>query len=117
MNAKQRLVVVVGFVVILGMGLYPPWRLTITQPVSISPSNPVEEEWAIEVGGGYAWLTYQPWMIPEVERRRSEGCGVQVIRVDTSLLLCQWFLVSAVTVIFVIFLGDRPPCSADKQDE
>jgi hypothetical protein len=117
MNKKQRTMVVCGYVVILLMGLYPPWRLTITQPEPASPRTPIPAEWAIEVDGGYACLTYQPWTIPEARRRRSEGVAVQDIRVDKSLLLVQWFLVAATTGVIVMFLEDRGRSPADKPDE
>ena len=37
-------------------------------------------------------------------------------RVDSSLLLVQWFLVSAVIGIIVMYLGDRPQAPDEKPD-
>jgi hypothetical protein len=101
MNAKQRLVIVVGFLVILLLGLFPPWLLA-----DEFPGNP----W-----GAYdSCFALRTVFAPRVV---SYGYFAQHWRVDTSLLLIEWFLVSAVTGIIVVFLGDRPRRPAREGDE
>ena len=79
-HSRQSRVILCGFVVILLMGLFPPWMAT----------GSMRSE-------GYRFLfVYHPW----------ERIGE---RVDTSFLLCQWFLVLAVTGIIVMCLGGSSP--------
>jgi hypothetical protein len=101
MNNKQRCVVVSGFIVILLLGLFPPW-LEADQ----HPGNP---------RGVYEFY----FELRTVFAPRLVRCGYfdQHWRVDTSLLLVEWFLVSAVTGIMVVFLGDRPQRLAQERDK
>ncbi len=117
MNDKQRRVILCGFVVILLMGIFPPWKMYVANPIyggeSLSPIG----KWAFEDDAGYAWLFTRPSQIPEVRQHNaSDETIIRGVRVDTSLLLCQWFLVSAITGIIVMFSGDRPRVPTDKPD-
>ena len=101
MNNKQRCVVVLGFVVILLLGLFPPWLLADQYP-----GNPRGVfEFCFELRTVFA------------PRLVSFGYFDQHWRVDTSLLLVEWFLVSAVTGIIVVFLGDHPQRPDQKRDK
>jgi hypothetical protein len=101
MNNKQRCVVVLGFIVILLLGLFPPWLLADQYP-----GNPRSVyEFRFELRTVFA---------PRLVRLDQFD---QHWRVDTSLLLVEWFLVSAVTGIIVVFLGDHPQIPAQKLDK
>ena len=83
MNTKQRRVILLGFAVILLMGLFPPW------------------ESAADVRGfrGYGFLFPGFLFSGHVWWSNTVACP---------LLLVQWFLVSCVTGIVVMFLGECP---------
>ena len=101
MNNKQRCVVVLGFIVILLLGLFPPWLLVQEG----SGNQRSVYEFSFELRTVFA---------PRLERGSSFD---QHWRVDTSLLLVEWFLVSAVTGIMVVFLGDHPQRLAQERDK
>ncbi len=112
MNNKQRRVILCGFIVILLMGIFPPW--TKAQLAVVLPWHPLDSTstYGYDVHDGYKWLgTSRTKTLPSFVDRKIYR------RVDCSLLLVQWFLVSAVTGIFVMFLGDRPQSPVDKPEE
>jgi hypothetical protein len=100
MNNKQRWVVVLGFIVVLVLGSFPPWLLSEKFP----GNQRSVYEFCFELRTVFA--------------PRLVNCGYfdQHWRVDTSLLLVEWFLVSAVTGVIVVFLGDHPQRPAQKCD-
>ena len=100
MNTKQRRVILLGFVVILLMGMFPPITVTVR----------ASREWTLDTHAGYGVLFLAN---PTVGNGGPEAVG---FRANTSLLLCQWFLVSAVTGIIVMYSGDRRQTSTDKSD-
>ncbi len=106
MNNQQRCVILCGFVVILFLGLIPP-RLVHDprQPTGCERSvvNSIFETHTI----GFQRTVFSPRTFP----------GGNVWRVNASLLLVQWFLVSTVTGIIVMYLGDRRKSPANKPDE
>jgi len=127
MNRKQRWVILLGFVVIVLMGFYPPWLKTsrlnrdgmlcpvVTDDgVSFEECEPEKRFVTVERFAGHKFL-----LLPRMqyfarweEEPADEGGEFSYYdyfprRVDCSLLLVQWFLVSAVTGIIVMFLGDR----------
>jgi len=138
MNGKQRCVIVLGFVVVLVMGLFPPWLMTseaclgyppwsvITgDPDSVSDDNVVGTRCvSYQRHAGYR-LLFLPRKSFVSSTTAYDGTktlvgrasGYHPCRVDTALLLIQWFLVSAVTGVIVMFLGDRRERLADKSDE
>ena len=119
MNGRQRCAVMLGFVVILLIGLYPRWTITyvwkgepVKLPMAQGGASVVGPPYAysFEYGVGHKWLPQYArwWRLGEarwVEETDDEA--EHYYRIDTSLLLVQWFLVSAVTGILVMFLGHR----------
>ena len=101
MNKKQRYLVVLGFIVILVLGLFPPWLL-------------VQEGSGIQRSVYNLSFELRTVFAPRLERGSNFD---QHWRVDTSLLLVEWFLVSAVTGIIVVFLGDHPQRPTQKRDK
>lgn len=118
MSKKQRCTVLVGFVVVLLMGLFPPWLCTTVTPLDEPPWRvtvpPGKETPAHlhpgsithEQHAGYRFL-----ISSRQEYAGSAGGESWSItyyiprRVDTSLLLVQWFLVAGITGITVMFLS------------
>ena len=94
MNTKQRRVILIGFVVIVLMGLFPPWLRT-------NVDVHAQSAYAREEHDGYA-LVFMSRLV------RHHSGGGHYRRVDCSLLLCQWFLVAAVTGLQVMSLADKP---------
>ena len=79
MNGRQRFVIVLGFVVILLMGLFPPWTANLVNPTFSTPMKPEYGKWAVvDWDAGYHWLFSTP---PEVKRLKSKGTMVQVVQV------------------------------------
>ncbi len=131
MNSTQRRVILLGFVVILVMGLFPPWLKTsvtsLDSPPWITKTGNVQAIESIEFGKGDIALEqhagYKFLFLPRIEYAGGGGGDDYSFsfyhprRVDCSLLLCQWFLVSAVTGIIVMYLGDRRKSPANKPDE
>ena len=138
MNTRQRRVILLGFVVILLMGLFPPW-------LDVSVDSLEHPPWLImnhgelppEYAGSFGYVTFERYAGHKrlfLPRKRDAGGGggfpvendgagapdsysysnYLPRRIDTSLLLVQWFLVSSVTGIIVMYLGDRPQKPADK---
>jgi hypothetical protein len=103
MNNWQRCVIVLGFIVILLLGLFPPWLIQSQPTGSERPQvnailRPLDPNRPVTV----------------FSQRGGEWGGR---RVNASLLLIQWFLVSAVTGIVVVFLEDRRRGHASRPDE
>ncbi len=105
MNSTQRRVILLGFVVILVMGLFPPWRKTLLEHPQTGSVNLTY----MRTGEFYSYEMHDGYKLLSQPRHEEDHGGLNTFhqRVDTSLLLCQWFLVSAVTGIIVMFLGDR----------
>ena len=119
MNGKQRCAVMLGFAVILLMALYPPWTITYVwkgPPVKLpmdrgggSVAGPAYA-YSFEYGVGHKWLPQYTrwWRLGEARWvKETDDEAEHYYQINTSLLLVQWFLVSAVTGIIVMFLGDR----------
>jgi hypothetical protein len=107
MNNRQRCVVLAGFIVIVLMGLYPPWRVTLVNG-GLDSNSP---KYAFSVPAGYDVIIDHPQKA--MEYFQSKGSQCVEWEVDKSLLLVQWFLVSAVTGIVVMFLESRPKCPSN----
>lgn len=78
LNDKQRKIVIVGVVLFVLMGLFPPWTYTLDLQ-SIHREKPA----------GYA-LIVSP---PEPER----GSPAFGVTIDISRLIVQWFVLAAAT--------------------
>ena len=68
-NTRQRVVIVVGLLVLVLMGLFPPWEHVVTEGSSV---------WSRDAG-------YHPLVSPPAPLTD----GVQQVRVDVSRLLIQ----------------------------
>jgi len=107
MNNKQRCVILCGFLVILLIGLFPPW-LVPSRPHG--PTGPLA--WEPE-----EYNTYRIWgRSPRIVFSRPDEGGYY-FRVNNLRLLVEWFLVSWITGVVVTFLGDRPQRPAQKPDD
>lgn len=128
MNTKQRRVILCGFVVILLMGLFPPWLMTseaclgyppwqvITgDPDSVSGNNVVGTRCiSYQRHDGYKLLflprkgfVSSTTAFDGKKALLGRASGYNPCRVDTSLLLVQWFLVAATTGVIVLFLEPK----------
>ena len=80
-NGKQRKIVIVGVVLFILMGLIPPWAYTVEKP-SLHSEYPAE----------YAFI-FSP---PEPEST-SYGDDAYGVKIDTSRLFIQFFVLAAAT--------------------
>jgi len=78
LNDKQRKIVIVGVVLFVLMGLFPPWTYTLDAP-SVHREKPA----------GYALIISPPG--PE---KHAPAYGV---RIDISRLIVQWLVLAAAT--------------------
>jgi hypothetical protein len=123
-------VVLCGFVVVLLTGLYPPWTITyvsfgervqlpLPQPSGGSVVGP-GYAYSHEYGVGHKCFFQYPrwWNIGHPHWvAETDGEAEHYYEINASLLLAQWFLVSAVTGIIVMYLGDRRRSPANKPRE
>lgn len=86
MNNKQRIVIAIGVVIILIMGLFPPWVATLDRNHREYP-------------GDYG-LIFSPPDVTDVE----SGYGVHL---DISRLIVQWVTVILVVAGIVLILRDK----------
>ena len=82
MNKKQKAVILIGVVIILVMGIFPPWIYVYHRAVSMSGKG---VDIFSEKSAGYV-LVFKP---PPPEKE-SEPYG---IRLDSNRLLAQWAMV------------------------
>ena len=78
MNDRQKSVLIVAAIVVLGMLLYPPFHIIWTE--------------GRVIGSGYRWIFNPP----------------EYATVDTGLLLTQWIAVLIVGAIAYLFFKDSP---------
>lgn len=90
MNKNQKKVIIAGLVVIVLMGLFPPWIHTITD-------NPLK----IERAGNYGFLLSPP---PPGRNFPFLNENIWGVRLDVSRLLIQWILVVVIVGGLVVFL-------------
>ena len=93
MNLAQRIVLIISFLAVLGMALFPPWKRIYNYPAEyikdISPyMNPHNEQSA-----GYHLIL----------RDQSPGNPYAILRIDTTRLGVQFIAVLVLTgLLFVI---------------
>jgi len=88
MNKKQKIVILAGFLIIVIMGLFPPWNHKIY----------ITTKRYIETYAGYG-LIFSP---PSTE----EG-EFWIARIDVVRLLFQWILVGIITIGLAIIFKDE----------
>ena len=85
MNSRQKTALWIGIIIIVIMGIYPPWEYTFGK----------EYVPKITLPGGY-WPIYGP--------PKPEGAGTEI---DFSRLLIQWIMVALVTGGTIVTLKDK----------
>ncbi len=88
MSQKQKIVLWTGIIVIVAMGIFPPWLYTQARYVEV------------QTNAGHHFLLNPPLPQDRV------GYG---IRLDTSRLFVQWVIVAVVTVGLIISFQDKKP--------
>jgi len=88
MNNKQRRVILVGFLIIVIMGLFPPWNHKIY----------ITTKRYIETYAGYG-LIFSPPSTREGE--------FWIARIDAIRLLFQWILVAIITIGLAVIFKDE----------
>lgn len=94
MNRRQKAAILLGVVLVVSMGLYPPWIYTFDV-----------EGIRMEVSAGYSFITSPPGAPPEARRLSHLWSR----RVNIVLLLVQWFGVIIVVGGMLLVLADRKP--------
>jgi hypothetical protein len=92
MNKKQRLVLVIGILVCLVMGLFPPWKGYFTGRYNADTGN-VERVFA-----GYAFLLSPPTQIDRTGLRTE---------IDLAVLIIQWVFVLGLCGLAALALAER----------
>jgi hypothetical protein len=82
MNEKQQKILRIGLIIILLMGIFPPWTYTLNTD-KVNSESPA----------GYA-LIFSP---PETQYKASAAFG---IKIDITRLIIQWVVVGAATFAF-----------------
>lgn len=82
MNRKQKIVLIIGILVMVCMGLYPPWRIEMGKRFVVDEYTPSKI-----VSGGYALLFDPP----------HNAIGLDVVR-----LIIQCAIIAALTACIVI---------------
>ncbi len=90
MNKNQKKVIMAGLVVIVLMGLFPPWVHTVNVKTI-----------KIERAGNYGFMFSPPPPEPNLPFLNEKLWGV---RLDVSRLLIQWILVVVIVCGLVVFL-------------
>lgn len=85
-NRKQRKIIVVGILVFLMMGIYPPWRHRV------DAENQYKRVKTIRPAGYHLIIT------PPTPLTKNIAYGVEI---DTTRLFLQWFMVLVITLLGV----------------
>lgn len=85
LNKRQRKIIVVGVVVIMMMGIFPPWKLTLNS-----------HKFRDQEPAGYRLLINPP-----------ESEGWYSAEIDLTRLLVQWILVVIGTGLAVFLTGNK----------
>jgi hypothetical protein len=102
MNDRQALVACVAGVAVLLSGLFPPWRLTVREPL---PENVTPRTFYVQqdVWVGYAFVLAPP----------REGTALPAVsgtaRVDAGLLLAEWAVILGAAMLAAALLRERRP--------
>lgn len=86
MNTKQKRVIFIGFLIIVIMGLFPPWNHKIYTSRRV-----------IETYAGYGFIFYPPSLKGE------DG----IAKIDSIRLLFQWILATIITVGLTVICKDE----------
>ena len=96
MNRAQIVALVVGITLMIGMGLYPPWRVELSET----------QKWR---SSAYGFLFAPPRMAAFVPDRYQKGPTIfrscRAIGLDVSRLLVQWVVVTALTAGAIVVIG------------
>jgi hypothetical protein len=77
MNKKQKIIILIGILITVAMGLFPPWLHTVVLD-------------GLPATGYYHWLFYKPPID-----------DIYWMRIDTWLLYLQWLIVTVAVAIMV----------------
>ena len=89
MNLAQRIVLIVGFLLILSMSLFPPWKRIYINPADATTPH-------FEAAAGYHLIL----------RNQSTGSFYAMLRIDTTRLGVQF--VAVLVLIALLYLILRP---------
>jgi hypothetical protein len=95
MNKNQKKVIMAGLVVIVLMGLFPPWVHTVNVSTKLRTIK-------IERAGNYG-LLFSP---PTPADKETFVSGYWGVHLNVSRLLIQWILVMVVVCGLVVFLKE-----------
>jgi hypothetical protein len=100
MSAAQRVAVVIGLVFMVGLALWPPWYMKVTQaPYTIYTSTRRHAVW---------WRTPTEFYFGSTRNQESDNpVLVRYVRIDRDRLALEWFAVAGLAAAVVVLLGGR----------
>lgn len=97
MNPRQRIVLAAGAVVIVALGLFPPWREKADIPYKVH----------FEKALGHHFIASPPSSTLTGQPRLSYLRNETTIQVDLSRLFIEWVVVGVMTTVLFLFLSTR----------
>jgi len=91
MNPAQRVVLIIGFLVVLGMALFPPWKRLFE-----APNYDLEKVVHVEQSAGYHLILLD----------QSSGSPYVTLRIDTTRLEIQF--IAVLILISLLYFILRP---------
>jgi len=129
LNKKQRTAILIGVIVIVIMGLFPPWSIK-----AIIPSDSIAPSITKTLENRHSWINTPPKKSkkyfyygysfgisgePSTFKKRQNEIMNFSYEINVKQLIIQWFLVCVLTGGIVIFLGkpkDKVENSGDKNE-